>query len=334
MPSKAEPLAGRHPDLADIEAAKRALAPVAVETPLIVSPALDERSGGRILIKPELLQRTGSFKFRGAYTKISRLTEAVRKRGVVAYSSGNHAQGVAAAARMLATRATIVMPADAPAIKLENTRRLGAEVVLYDRDREDRKAIATALAEQSGATLVPPYDDPDIIAGQGTIGLELVRQAQALGLSLDLVLTACSGGGLMAGCATAVKALSPESELMTVEPEGFDDMARSLASGRREQNAPGRRSICDALLSEQPGLLTFAINRRLVRAGVVVSDAEVERAIAFAFRVLKLVVEPGGAVPLAAVLEGRVPTAGRTVAIVLSGGNIDAAAYSAALAAE
>ena len=321
------------PGLDDIQAAATTLAPVAVETPLLRAPAIDRLTGGRVLIKPEMLQRTGSFKFRGAYNKISRIPAELRRKGVVAFSSGNHAQGVAAAAQLLGTPATIVMPADAPAIKIENTRGYGASVVLYDRDTGDREAIAAEIVERSGATLVRPYDDPDIIAGQGTIGLELVRQAEALGCRLDLVLAPCSGGGLMAGCATAVKALSPQTRLMTVEPENFDDMARSLASGHRESNEPGRRSICDALMSPSPGILTFRVNQRLTERGLAVSDAEVQRAMAFAFRELKLVVEPGGAVPLAAALSGKIEAAGQTVVLVLSGGNADAATFAAALAA-
>jgi threonine dehydratase len=321
------------PGIDQIRAAARALAPVALNTPLLRSPALDRLSGGTVLIKPELLQRTGSFKFRGAYTKISRIPEERRKQGVVAFSSGNHAQGVAAAAQLLGAPATIVMPSDAPAIKIENTRNYGADVRLYDRDREDRQAIATEIAARTGATLVPPYDDPDIVIGQGTVGLELVEQAKALGCPLDLVLAPCSGGGLMAGIATAVKALSPETALMTVEPEGFDDMARSLASGRRERNQPGRRSLCDALMSPMPGILTFRVNRQLTQGGLWASDAEVQRAMAFAFRELKLVVEPGGAVPLAALLAGKVEAAGRTVALVLSGGNVERSVFCAALEA-
>jgi threonine dehydratase len=321
------------PTLEDIRAAAARLAPVAVKTPLLRSPALDRLAGGTVLIKPELLQRTGSFKFRGAYNKISRIARDQRSRGVVAFSSGNHAQGVAAAAQLLGAPATIVMPSDAPTIKIENTRGYGAEVVLYDRDRDDREAIAAEIEARTGATLVPPYDDPDIVAGQGTIGLELVEQATAIGRSPDLVLAPCSGGGLMAGIATAMKALSPRTELMTVEPEGFDDMARSLASGRRERNQPGRRSLCDALMSPTPGILTFRINRQLTRGGLFASDAEVQRAIAFAFRELKLVVEPGGAVPLAVLLAGKVEAAGRTVALVLSGGNVDRSVFCAALEA-
>jgi threonine dehydratase len=320
------------PGLAEIRAAAATLAPVAVETPLLRAPAIDRVTGARVLIKAEMLQRTGSFKFRGAYNKISRIPAELRHRGVVAFSSGNHAQGVAAAAQLLDTPATIVMPADAPAIKIENTRGYGASVVLYDRDTGDREAIAAEIVERTGAILVRPYDDPDIIAGQGTIGLELVRQAEALGCRLDLVLTPCSGGGLAAGCATAVKALSPQTRLMTAEPEGFDDMARSLASGHRQSNKPGRRSICDALMSPNPGILTFRINQLLTERGLAVSDAEVQRAMAFAFRELKLVVEPGGAVPLAAVLSRKIEAPDKTIALVLSGGNVDAATFTAALA--
>jgi threonine dehydratase len=321
------------PTLEDIRAAAARLAPVAVKTPLLRSPALDRIAGTTVLIKPELLQRTGSFKFRGAYNKISRIPPERRGQGVVAFSSGNHAQGVAAAAQLLGAPATIVMPSDAPVIKVENTRGYGAQVELYDRDREDREAIAREIQARTGATLVPPYDDPDIVAGQGTIGLELVEQASAMGHRLGLVLAPCSGGGLMAGVATAVKALSPETDLMTVEPEGFDDMARSLASGKRERNLPGRRSLCDALMSPLPGILTFRINRQLARGGLFASDAEVQRAMAFAFRELKLVVEPGGAVPLAALLAGKAEAAGGTIALVLSGGNVDPSVFCAALAA-
>ncbi|MDF2764587.1 MAG: Pyridoxal-5-phosphate-dependent protein beta subunit, partial [Rhodospirillales bacterium] len=256
------------PTIEEVRAAASRLAPVAVKTPLLRSQALDRIADATVLIKPELLQRTGSFKFRGAYNKISRIPPERRSQGVVAFSSGNHAQGVAAAAQLLGAPATIVMPSDAPAIKVENTRGYGAEVVLYDRDREDREAIAREIVARSGAVLVPPYDDPDIIAGQGTVGLELVEQAEALGCRLDLVLAPCSGGGLMAGIATAVKALSPATRLMSVEPEGFDDMARSLASGQRERNAPGRRSLCDALMSPTPGILTFRINRELTAGGL------------------------------------------------------------------
>jgi threonine dehydratase len=250
----------------------------------------------------------------------------------VAFSSGNHAQGVAAAARMLGIPATIVMPADAPAIKLENTRALGAEVVIYDRLGEDREAIARRIVAARGATLVPAYDDPHIVAGQGTVGLELIRQAAELGLVPDQVLVPTSGGGLTAGTAIAVRALAPAAAVYGVEPEQFDDTRRSLAAGTLLKNPPEARSICDALQSSPPGRITFAINRQLLAGVLTVSDPEVETAMARAFRDLKLVVEPGGAVALAAALAGKLPLAGRTTVIVLSGGNVDAAAFVAALA--
>jgi threonine dehydratase len=320
------------PGLADIEQAREGLRLVAVVTPLLRSTELDERTGGRVLIKPEVLQRTGSFKFRGAYNKISRLGEVERRRGVVAFSSGNHAQGVAAAARLLGAPATIVMPADAPAIKVANTRALGAEVVLYDRARQDREAIAAGIVRERGATLVRPYDDPDVIAGQGTIGLEIADQAAEFGLTPDLLLAPCGGGGLISGLALAIKGRRPQTEVIAVEPVGFDDTGRSLRAGERVRNALGDVSFCDALMAPTPGLITFAINRRLLSGGVAVTDEETATAMAFAFRALKLVVEPGGAVALAAVLTGKISCAGRVVALVLSGGNVDPETFAAALA--
>ncbi len=321
------------PEFAEVAAAAKRLAGQAVETPLLESSALNEALGGRVLIKAETLQRTGSFKFRGAYNKISQLPEAAKAAGVVAYSSGNHAQGVAAAAALRGVRATIVMPADAPAIKIDNTRSHGAEVLLYDRASEVREAVAARLVEERGATLVRPYDDPDIIAGQGTCGLEIARQAAAKEARLDAVLIPCGGGGLTAGCAIALAQASPWSEVHTVEPEGFDDTARSLAAGRRQKNQAVTRSFCDALLASTPGELTFAVNQRLVRGGLAVSDAEVARAMAYAFRTLKLVVEPGGAVALAALLARRFDARGKTIAIVLSGGNVDPETLAHAIAA-
>ena len=320
------------PELADVERARERLRGVATVTPLLRSPELDARTGGRVLIKPEVLQRTGSFKFRGAYNKISRLGEAERGRGVVAFSSGNHAQGVAAAARLLGVPATIVMPADAPAIKVANTRALGAEIVPYHRAREDREAIAAEIVRERGATLVRPYDDPDVIAGQGTIGLEIADQATELGLAPDLLLAPCGGGGLISGSALAIKGRRPQTEVIAVEPVGFDDTGRSLRAGERVRNVLGDVSFCDALMAPTPGLITFAINRRLLSGSVAVTDEETAAAMAFAFRALKLVVEPGGAVALAAVLTGKIPCAGRVVALVLSGGNVDAETYAAALA--
>ena len=320
------------PTFADIEAAGERLAGRAVATPLLASPALDERLGGRILIKAETLQRTGSFKFRGAFNKISRIPAGRRAGGVVAYSSGNHAQGVAAAARLLGVPAVIVMPRDAPAIKIANTRGYGAEVVLHERASQARAALAEEIVAERGGTLVRPYDDPEIMAGQGTCGLEIARQAAALGAELDAVLVCCGGGGLTSGIALALEALSPGTEIYAVEPEGFDDTARSLAAGERLSNAPGASSFCDALLSPRPGALTFEINRRRLAGGLAVSDAEVAAAMAYAFRELKLVVEPGGAVALAALLSGRVDAKGKTVAITLTGANVDPETFAKVIA--
>ena len=330
--STAEPLQASLSNFADLEAAAERLAGHAVVTPLLSSPALDARIGGRILLKAETLQRTGSFKFRGAYNRISQIPEAERRAGVVSYSSGNHAQGVAAAAALLGVPATIVMPEDAPAIKLANTRGYGAEVVLYDRDTQVREEIGAELAARRGATMVRPYDDPAIIAGQGTCGLEIARQAAAQDAPLDALLVCCGGGALTAGCALALAELSPRTAVYTVEPEGFDDTARSLAGGARVANDPAARSFCDALLVPTPGELTFAINRRLLAGGLSVSDAEVAVAMVYAFKTLKLVVEPGGAVALAALLAGRFDARGKTVALTLSGGNVDPETYRRVLA--
>jgi threonine dehydratase len=313
---------------ADIAEAARVLAPFAVRTPLLSSPALDERIGTRVFLKPEMLQRTGSFKFRGAFNKLSSIPTEARGSGVVAFSSGNHAQGVAAAAQILNMRATIVMPADAPLSKRERTKAYGAEVVLYDRDREDREAIAGDIAGKRGATLVRPYDDPLVIAGQGTVGREIADDMTALGLTPDIVVVPASGGGLVAGVATAVKARYPQADVMSAEPEAFDDHARSLRAGRREPHRGEGRTICDALMAAIPGEITFAINSRLLRQGITASDTEVGFAVGFAFRELKLVVEPGGAVGLAALLAGQIDTRGKNVVIVLSGGNVDADLYA------
>jgi threonine dehydratase len=310
--------------VADIDAAARVLVPYAVRTPLLSSPALDERFGAKVFFKPEVLQRTGSFKFRGAFNKLSSIPQAARGAGVVAFSSGNHAQGVAAAAQILGMPATIVMPVDAPVSKRERTKGYGAEVVLYDRDREDREAIAREIASKRGATVVPPYDDPEIIAGQGTVGREIAEDLAAMRISPDIVVAPASGGGLIAGIATAVKAKYPRAAVMCAEPAGFDDHARSLRAGHREVHGANGRTICDALMALIPGEITFAINGRLLSQGVVASDKEVGTAMAFAFRELKLVVEPGGAVALAALLAGRIDVRGKTIVIVLSGGNVDA----------
>ena len=323
------------PNAGDVEAAAARIAGMAVETPLLESPALNALAGGRVLIKPESLQRTGSFKFRGAYNKLKRLKErGAAPGGVVAFSSGNHAQGVAAAAQLLGLKVAIVMPADAPAIKLANTRGYGAEVVLYDRARDDREAICEALAAKRGAEIVRPYDDPDIIAGQGTTGREIAAQAKARGLDLDAALLPAGGGGLISGSALALKAAWPELPVHACEPAGFDDTARSLAAHRRLRNEPGATSLCDGLMAPTPGRLTFALNDRLLAGGIAVTDDEVLAGMAFAFRVLKLVVEPSGAVCLAAVLSGKFDCRQRRVALVISGGNVDAAVFRRCLERE
>jgi threonine dehydratase len=312
----------------DIEAAARRLAGIAIETPLLQSSQLDEMTGGTVLLKPECLQRVGSFKIRGAYNLLSQLSPEQARRGVVAWSSGNHAQGVAAAGEMLGIRTTIVMPEDGPAAKLENTRRLGGEVITYDRYTGDREAIAREIAAERGAGLVPSYDHADIIAGQGTVGLEIAAQSIALGMPVDQVLIPCGGGGLSSGSAVALKAKLPDVSVMTVEPVNYDDTAQSLQSGRRVSVPTTQRSVCDALLVATPGKLTFDIMRELVDAGLVVSDDEVKSAMRFAFRDLKLVVEPGGAAALAAVLAEKIDFKGKTTAVVLSGGNVDVELFS------
>jgi threonine dehydratase len=319
------------PVLADIRAAAARLNGLAVETPLIESPALNERLGGRILFKPEVLQRTGSFKFRGAYNKISSLSDAERARGVVAYSSGNHAQGVAASARMFGISAVIAMPTDAPEIKRKNVEAMGAEVITFDRFKDDRDAVVKSYVD-AGRVLVKPFDDPLIIAGQGTIGLELVAQAKKLGVTLDAVVSPCGGGGLISGIAVAVKALSPNTEVWAAEPEYFDDTRRSLAEGRRVAVEPGHTSICDAILTPLPGEITFEINRKALAGAVAVSEKATAAAMRDAAAYLKLVVEPGGVVGLAALGSGEIDLAGRTVAVVLSGGNVDLEAYARILA--
>jgi threonine dehydratase len=321
------------PTFADVEAAARKLAGIAVRTPLLNFPILDERLGARVFLKAETMQRMGAFKFRGAYNKISAIPEERRKAGVVAFSSGNHAQGVAAAAKLLNMPATIVMPSDAPLPKRERTAALGAEVVLYDRDKEDREAIARAIADQRGATLVPPYDDPLIIAGQGTLGREIVEDLGKLNLKPEMVVVGASGGGLAAGTALGIKAAVPDADIWTAEPEGFDDTLRSFQSGKREVNARMSGTICDALMTHQPGEITFAINSRLIGKGVTATDEETGRAVVFAFKELKLVVEPGGAIGLAALLANKLEVRGKTVVAILSGGNIDPALLCKLLAA-
>lgn len=309
--------------LEDVQDASARLASVAVRTPLIRSPELDELAGGQVWLKPESLQVTGSFKIRGAYNMMSRLSAAQAAQGVVAWSSGNHAQGVAAAGALLGIRTAIVMPQDAPRSKLENTRRLGGETILYDRYTGDREALARRVAADRGATLVPSYDHPHIVSGQGTVGLEIMQQCADSGVVPDQVLIACSGGGLAAGCATAIRGLEAAVAVHPVEPRGFDDTARSLAEGVRVANDGKSRSICDALQAHTPGELTFEISRELLSSGLVADDDEVRAAMRFAFGRLKLVLEPGGAITLAAILAGKAATRDRVTVAVLSGGNVD-----------
>lgn len=320
------------PTAADVADAARLIAGVARRTPLITSHELDAITGGRIFLKAEPFQRTGSFKFRGAYNRLARIPADRKAAGVVAMSSGNHAQGVATAAQLLGIRATILMPKDSPVLKRERTAAAGAEIVLFDREKDDREAMARDLAASRGAVLVPPYDDFHIMAGQGTVGREIMEDLGAAKLSPDTVLVCCSGGGLLAGIALAVSETAPAAEIYSVEPEGFDDHARSFAGGERVSNERRTGSLCDGLLAATPGELTFAVNKPLVAGGLVVSEDEVRRAVAFAFRELKLVVEPSGAVPLAALLAGRIDVKGKVVAAIVSGGNVDPALFAELIA--
>jgi threonine dehydratase len=310
-------------ELEDVERAAERLAGVAHRTPVLTSRTLDQRIGARVHLKAECFQRGGAFKFRGAYNKVSSLDEDALRRGVLAYSSGNHAQAVAIAAGMLGTSATIVMPEDAPAAKLDATRGYGAEIVAYDRWTQRREEIGAQLAEERGLELVAPYDDPLVMAGQGTVALELLGEAP----ELELLLAPVSGGGLIAGCATAAKALRPGIRVVGVEPEAGDDTQRSLAAGERVRiDVP--RTIADGLQVPEPGELTFEINRRLVDEIVTVSDNEIVEAMVFLFDRLKLVVEPSGAVGVAALLTGKLDARDRSVGVVLSGGNVGAARFA------
>ncbi len=323
----------RLPTFADVAAAATRLEGLAVRTPLLWNPALDEAVGGRVLIKAECLQRTGSFKFRGAYNALSLIPEAGRAKGVVAFSSGNHAQGVAEAARLLNMPATIVMPADAPAIKAAGVKARGAELITYDRSNEDRETISRRLCEETGATLIPSFDHAGVIAGQGTCGLEIAQQLEALGETADQLVCCVGGGGLIAGINLALAEKAPGIAVYGAEPEGFDDHARSLASGERERNVRGAGSVQDALLSHAPGELTFAINKARLKGIGVVSDSEALEAVAFAWRHLKLVIEPGGACALAALLSGKIDAKGKTTVVVATGGNVDAALFAKAIGA-
>ena len=311
------------PNVADIEAASARIKPWAMETPLIENADLNARTGGRVLLKLETLQRTGSFKFRGACNRILRIPEADRKNGVVAFSSGNHAQGVAAVAALLGIPATIVMPADAPKAKIEGTRSYGAEIVNYDRYTDDREAIAAEIVSARGATLIKPFDDPAIVTGQGTVGLELAAQAAARDATPGAVFVPCSGGGLVTGIALALSQYSPTTRTIAVEPEDYDGMRRSYESGQRVAANAKAGSLADSLMSPIPGATPFALAKTYLRGAITVNDEDIARAVSYAFRHLKLVVEPGGAAGLAAVLRDAAQLRGQTIAVVLSGGNCD-----------
>ena len=317
------------PAFADVVAAARRIAPYAVRTPLVEAPQLSAATGARVFLKLENLQRTGSFKFRGACNRILMIPEADRARGVVAFSSGNHAQGVAAAAQIFGIPALIVMPVDAPKAKIAGTRVYGAEIVPYDRVKDDREAIAARICAERGATLIKPYDDPGIMAGQGTIGLEIAEDAARFGVALDAVATPCSGGGLVSGVALALKGAGVSAPVHSVEPENFDGMKRSLAAHARTNAPGGKLSIADALMAPVPGHHVFALADGLLAPGIAVDDEELARAVAFAALRLKLLVEPGGGAALAALLSGKLK--GGTVALVVSGGNADFASVENAV---
>lgn len=319
------------PSFEEVEQAAERLSGRAIRTPLLENVQLNEICGGRILMKAETLQRTGSFKFRGAFNLLSQIPEDGKAAGVITCSSGNHAQGVASAASILGLKAIVVMPEDAPQIKIDNTRGYGAEVVFFDRNKESREELVASISAGTNMTFAPPYDHPHTIAGQGTCGLEIAQQVDELGESLDNMLVCCGGGGLTAGVALALAEKSPATKVYAVEPADFDDTARSLAAQERVSNEAGHRSICDAILTPTPGEITFEINRKLVTDGLRVTDSEVRGAMRFAFNTLKMVVEPGGAVTLAAVLNGRVDTRDKVTAITLSGGNVDPAVFGSIL---
>lgn len=323
------------PAYQDVLAAETRQRGVVRETPVLSHPALDEAAGAELLIKAECLQVTGSFKIRGAMNRLAQIPAEGRKAGVVAFSSGNHAQGVARAARLLGMPALIVMPADAPQVKVDGVRADGGEVYLYDRNAESREEISARLAAERGAVLVPSYDDFDIIAGQGTAGLEFARHAEAAGTPLAHLISPAGGGGLITGIALAFGHLSPATKIWSAEPEDHDDWARSLEAGEILANAPGTRSICDAILTPAPGILTFALGRQRLAGAFRVSDGDVRHAMCMAFRYLKIVAEPGAAVALAAALKG-LPTAlkGQRIGIIVSGGNVDSAQYASILTSD
>lgn len=318
------------PSVADVVAAQVRIAPYVKRTPILTNEAVDARAGASIYLKAESLQRFGAFKARGAFNRIASFAPEERRNGVVAFSSGNHAQATAGAAREFGIPAVIVMPSDAPKVKVDNTRALGGEVVLYDRINEDREAIGAAIVAERGLALVKPFDDPFVIAGQGTAGLEMAEELD----QLDVAFVPSSGGGLASGVALALRARFPEIRVYAVEPEGHDDVVRSLASGRREINAPGVRSFCDALLSDRIGVLPFVIAQEHFAGAMAMSDAAVADAMRTAFREYKLVLEPGGAIALAAALSGRVDIRGARVAVIASGGNVDPEVFARVIAGQ
>lgn len=316
---------------AGVRAAAARINGKAVRTPLLENDWLNERAGGRVLVKAETLQHGGSFKFRGAMNRLSMLTPEERARGVLAWSSGNHAQGVARAARLFSSPATIVMPKDAPALKVEQVRAYGGEIVFFDRYTEDREAIGRKIAAERGLALAPSYDHVDVIEGQGTLALEAVEQAADMGAAFDAFVICCGGGGMTSGCATILEEISPKTEVFIAEPEGFDETWASIKAGRKLKADVSQKTICDALATATPGDITFPIMQRLVRGGFTVSEDEVCEAIVFAFKYLKLVVEPGGAAALAAVYHRKINAEGRTIGLTLSGGNIDPALFATIL---
>lgn len=319
------------PVLDDVEDAARALTGAAIETPLLENAEVNDGLSGRLLIKAETAQRTGSFKFRGAFNRIRQLDDASRARGVIAYSSGNHAQAVACAARMVGTKSLIIMPGDAPSNKMTRTRDLGAEIVIYDREIEAREEVAERISGERNLVMVPPNEDLRVLAGAGTMALELIHQASARDVVLDVVLVPCGGGGLTAATAIVFRALSPSTKVFGVEPELFDDTLRSLEVGRRVPNPKGRRTICDAIMTDIPGELTFSINRELLSGVLTVSDDDARFAMKVAFDQFKIVIEPGGAVGLAAVLRRKVNIEGKTIAVIATGGNVDSTSFCTAL---
>mgnify|MGYP000280070052 CR=1 FL=1 len=319
------------PAYVDVVSAAEKISALAVKTPFLKCEELSQKLSAEIFVKAECLQRVGAFKFRGAYNRLSRLTEEEKRRGVVAFSSGNHAQGVAASAKLLGIDAVIVMPEDSPKMKLENTRNYGAEVITYDRDKESREELAAEIARERGSIVVPSFEDFYIISGQGTVGLEAVQQAKDINIDLDVFMTPIGGGGLISGCCLAVKEISPTTEIYGVEPIEFNDVQRSIESGKIEKNSKMSGSICDAILTPNPGAMTLNIMSNNLAGVLTVSDEEVLHAMKYAWEKLKLVVEPGACVALAAVMHGKINVKNKKVCLVLSGGNVDEKSFIKAL---